>query len=247
MAQVPKNKIFRKYPNLRIAYVGIKAGNMDERFGSNASCQLNRQRFYKKIASNKCRAATIKALGGSKFIDLDTVSSDLQIENFSCDGLITTQPGQILALFPADCIPLVIYCVNKSVLALIHIGRQNATSGFHLQALEYICNKYKITPDQLLIYLGLSIKQKSYLFHSIEKNQAQDTKWKQHIKYKKERFYIDLPGYVKEDIIKFGVTKDHIVVSSIDTGGNKKYFSHRRSSETGEPEGRNGFAAVIDQ
>lgn len=48
-----------------------------------------------------------------------------------------------------------------------------------------------------------------------------------------------------KDLVELGLEPKQMAVHPDDVGADPRYFSHARSLRTGEPEGRNGFAAVV--
>lgn len=229
-----------------IAYSNKKDGNMDERFGTEGTAHQNRANLFNKMHLQDKTIVHMQTLGTNNFVDLNYQNPPQKSKTIITDGLITSKPTHTLALYPADCIPMVIYHPSSPLIALIHLGRRNISAGFHLQVIEYIRKQYKVIPEQLIFYLGPSIKQRSYYFDSIDATQKNDTKWEKHINIINGKFHINLISFVKADLLKSGILPTNTYVSSVDTGAESGYYSHRRSATTGESEGRNGFIVAIN-
>lgn len=222
---------------LRIIYGGKDFGNMDFRFEDKQLVIDRRNRLETFFPGSSF--VMMNAEGKDSIIDL----GNQRPENWSMvrgDGLLTDRTDIVLALFPADCIPLVIYSVDSNFKALIHIGHTGASLGIHLKAIDYLIRQKNQNISSLRFYIGPSIRQKSYFFESIDESQKNSTDWKQYIDFKDSRYYIDLQGFVVNQLTKVGVFETHITDSKIDTFGNE-YFSHRRSVLKVENEGRNLF------
>ena len=233
------------YNNIKIKYSGIALGNMDSRFSKDYfKNQLN---LFKKIKSKSENVAIIEPRNLNKFIDLNFSSKKIKKGSFVCDALISNTYGQAMALFPADCVPLVIGSFSNPIVVLIHIGRNNIQMNFIEEIISYIMHKYKISPNFLFAYIGPSIKNKSYIFTSVNKKQFKDKGWNDFITKKKGKFYVDLVGLTIKKLVECGFNKKNIKLSSIDIGSNLKFYSHRRSILNKEIEGRNGFIAQLSK
>lgn len=223
-----------------IGYSGKALGNFDSRYGSKLGATRNQKTLFKWTGAKSM--VIIDAQGGASFIDLKDATVRHGITSHKCDGLITDNTDIALALFPADCTPLVIYSTHSPVVALIHVGRTGAEACIHTKAVKYLVSERKCDLQYLRFYLGLSIKQKSYFFDDIEDRQKQDPRWRGFIKHDGHKYCIDLVGRTVRDLNELGITDEQITICSIDVGAaDTNYFSHSRSVRMAEPEGRNGF------
>lgn len=234
-------------PHITIVESGTATGNLDRRYSSPEALQVNRTRFFAAAGIAKSRVVYMDALGGDTFVDLDQISDARQV--IPADAFITTQPGLGLALFPADCIPLVILDSKNQVLALVHLGWRGCVAKLHRSVIAYMQRQHATDPADLHCYLGPSIKQAHYVMPQL--HPAQKTaEWSSAItKNSDGHFSIDLPGYVVSDLQRLGVASENIAVSPEDTADeSKKYFSNFRYRQPGstESEGRNGFLVWLN-
>ncbi len=81
----------------------------------------NRRRFLKALgAPASMKLAMLKQIHSSSVLSVG--ENDLAQVRVSGDGLITNQPGVLLAIQTADCIPVLIVDVKKKAVAAFHAG-----------------------------------------------------------------------------------------------------------------------------
>ncbi len=181
--------------------------------------------------------------GQDAIIDLNDQPAEDWID---CDGLITTNPGHVLALYAADCIPLVLWSEAKPLLALVHVGRQGAALELVAKVIEHITLAHGVQPAAIHAWIGPSIKQASYVFRPEDiADRFSGDKWQPFLRTKDGLIQADLLGYVLKQLVDVGVSKESVTVAPVDTGVNDQYFSHYRSKKTDEPEGRNALIVYL--
>jgi copper oxidase (laccase) domain-containing protein len=181
------------------------------------------------------------AVGKDSIINVDAVTPD-EVWQTEADALITKNPNNLLALKAADCIPLILYVPNEQILALAHVG----TSGAALHLPAKVIKKLIFPPNQIHVYVGPHISQQSYRFPDRDiSGKKLDNSWADYITHEPDGTHINLLGYVLNDLKQAGIKAKNIEVDDIDTGSDSNYFSHRRHKLTGEPNGRNCFAACL--
>lgn len=220
---------------IRIGYSGTELGNTNQFFGPDGDANLG------KFLANFPRKAVFDmyAVGEDHILEVDDLRPEIANE-IKSDALITTNPDNLLLLKAADCIPMVAYAPDGSALALAHVGRPGAMIGLHTKLIE----RLGVEPSILKIHLGPSISLDSYKFPLKDFDKKLDVSWDEYIHPRGDFIHIDLLGYVLRGIKASGVLEQNITHDEEDTGG-PAFFSHRRSSLTGEPEGRNAFAVHL--
>lgn len=213
-------------------------GNVDARFSEDAIS--NREAILSTLGI--AGTAWMKAQGELDFKDISGQENPAGWDEYMVDALIArASNGQALALYPADCIPLVISVTRKDLMILVHVGRRNAEAGIIKPLFDHLFKTHGIRASETEIFAGPSIRRGSYFFKTIEDSQLADSRWKGRIERKDGLYYIDLLGFTLDRLLEAGVRKSAITVSDIDTGSDTRYFSHARSVRTGEIQGRNMF------
>lgn len=150
------------------------------------------------------------------------------------DGLITNEPGIVLATFYADCVPLYFYDPVKKVIGLAHSGWRGSVSRIGQVTIERMEKEYDCKREDILAAIGPSICQDCYeISEDVAEEFMQEFKGhEQEILLAKanKKYQLDL-WKVNEIVFKeAGIKKEHIQVTDICTCCNPEYlFSHRTS------------------
>jgi copper oxidase (laccase) domain-containing protein len=222
---------------IQFGYSGKKLG--DTQAGAGPEAEANFARFIAKFPGKK--VYDMPAAGKDMIVDVDGLTPQ-EVWRSEADALITKSPDNLLALKAADCIPLVFYTPGQNFLALAHVG----TSGAALHLPSKLIQKINSPTAQIKVYAGPHISRKSYRF--IDKDISDkklDDSWSGYITSEEDGVHLNLLGYVIDELEQSGIKPENIEINEIDTGADPNYFSHRRHKLTGEPTGRNRFAACL--
>ena len=85
-------------------------------------------------------------------------ANDPQLEEFT-DGLITTSKNVALSVQTADCVPLLLYNSQHTIISALHCGWRGVMHGIIKNAVKKITD---ICDDQIYAIIGPSINQESY-------------------------------------------------------------------------------------
>lgn len=158
-----------------------------------------------------------------------------------CEAMITGTPSLTLYLTVGDCIPIILYDRHRRILALIHGGRESTIRRLPGKTLAVMREKFRTDPANVIVGMGPGFRS-----HSVERLPAglNDPIWNAHISQNGHRtFLMDLFGYNNDRLVAAGVPEENIEECPYDTYEREDmFFSHRRSAETGEPEGRHACA-----
>lgn len=73
------------------------------------------------------------------------------------DGHATAQPGVLLAVTVADCVPVFMVDERTRSVALLHAGWRGAASGIMERGVDVMCRAFGSDPSNLSVHLGPSI------------------------------------------------------------------------------------------
>jgi len=172
----------------------------------------------------------------------------------SVDGLLTNIPGQILGIFSADCLPILIFDPKNNVVANLHGSRNSLLKGIIKEAISKMVLKFNSQPKDLLIGIGPHIRSCHYWLKEETYFQLKKTKFKKFFILKnnnigkKDKIYFDLTKLALEDLLKLGVKRSNIEDCQICTFCQfKRYFSARKKEENSKiyPEAKPRFASFI--
>ena len=164
---------------------------------------------------------------------LDLIKPDVCVPTgYDCDGLITDQPGLVLTVFTADCIPVLLYDPVKRVIAAVHAGWRGTALDIAGKAVRKMQQEYGCRPETILAAIGPGISQCCFETHSDVPNamtEALGDLASSHILcLENGKFKVDLKGINAALMMRAGVTADHIEKSDHCTAClHETYWSHR--------------------
>lgn len=158
-----------------------------------------------------------------------------------CEAMVTDSQGLFLYLTVGDCLPVIIFDPRRRVLALIHGGRESTIRKLPEKTLAVMRKQFRTDPADVIVGMGPGFRS-----HSLERLPASignDALWNIHISPNGHgTFRMNLFGYNRDRLMSAGVPDENIDECPYDTYTCTDYFSHRRSAETGEKEGRHACA-----
>lgn len=188
-------------------------GNMDFRFGKHKEVLENRQKFFKKMRINSKTVAEVEQVHDNKVLVVDNILDP----NTGADGLITNKAGLRLMLKLADCMAIGFYDPKHRAIGLVHAGRGGLEKGVIKNAINNLKQKFNTNPKDLKVSINPSIGPCHYRMDI----------WKE----------------AENQLRKVGILPKNINNPKICTYENKDYFSHKRSENRNQPEGR--FVTIL--
>ena len=146
----------------------------------------------------------------------------------------------------ADCAPILIYDKKKNIICAAHAGWRGAFKKIIIKILKRLI-KLGSKKNDLIVAIGPCISQKNYevgrefKYNFILKNH----KNKKFFKSRNKRIYFNLPGFIENQLIEYGIKKIDIIKK--DTFYKKNnFFSSRRAIKNNENDyGRNLSVIMI--
>ncbi len=74
----------------------------------------------------------------------------------SCDGMLTSRPGVIMAISVADCIPILLYDPATHTAAAIHAGWRGSRDRILAKGVNMLVEGFGVRPPDLVVYIGPS-------------------------------------------------------------------------------------------
>lgn len=155
-------------------------------------------------------------------------------EFLDVDGMVTNEPGLILATFYADCVPLYFVDKENKAIGLSHSGWRGTVGRIGRETIRVMSEKYGTKPENLICAIGPSICMECY---EVSKDVA-DEFAKEFPAYVDEilkdkgndKYLLDLWRVNEIILLEAGVRKENIAVTNVCTCCNDKLlFSHRAS------------------
>ena len=154
------------------------------------------------------------------------------------DAVVSNQPGLVLAVMVADCVPVLVVDRDGGAAAAIHAGWRGTCARVVVAAIERMRDKFGTTPGNLLAAIGPSIGPADYKvgnslieqFRSAGHDPADIARWFPHIN---AALHLDLWLANRDQLIAAGLSPDRIFTSRLSTLPHRDVFdSYRRDGES---------------
>lgn len=198
--------------------------NMSKNQGDPAIAQKNRQSFVQEIGFDTARLITPQ----QDHTDIiHVVTPDYQPH--TGDGLVCSEPGWLLGITVADCIPLFLYDPETKGYGIVHSGWRGSAQNITGTAITKMNQKFGARPEHIFAWVGPSAGKESYEvgvdvaseFNPRYSTPHTDTSW-----------LFDNKSVVLDQLLGSGLSPDKIEVSSLDTITNHELHSARRGGDS---------------
>jgi YfiH family protein len=130
--------------------------------GSPAEARLNRQRWWHAIGLDWRRTVCGRQVHGARVALVSECEAGRGADGPdtalpATDGLVTADPGLPLAIFCADCAPVLLYDPVHRVAAALHAGWRGTVAGIVLEAVNLLITEFGTDPAQLRAGIGPAI------------------------------------------------------------------------------------------
>lgn len=155
------------------------------------------------------------------------------------DGLYTTDPGVLIGVFTADCIGMLLCDPTVPVIGAVHSGWRGTASAILIRMLEALKKDGLLHPETLQVFFSPSLMKDSLevgpevveAFKMMAADNDLDLEGTI-FPGRGDRSYIDHQQVQIRMLEKYGVPRENIHISSIDTRTDERCFSYRREGRT---------------
>ena len=151
------------------------------------------------------------------------------------DGLLTTALNLPLLIMVADCYPVVLVDPVQRVVSAVHSGWRGTQQGIVLEALEIMVKEHHSNPSDIRCAIGTGVDFNSFEVGAevVDAFGGQiDLSHPDRVQAVGQKFRLNLPGILHDQLCSAGVIAEHIEVIGGDTLSNEDYFSYRRQQGT---------------
>jgi|GEM_PF-1014706 len=233
------SNLLSKYKELGLIH-GIsttKEGPLFDKKENWESVVSNREKFFESLGIEMKNVVFFQQVHGSnvKIVKKEDLGSGVfypETEIKNSDGGITKEKGIFMAIKTADCMPMIGFDPIEKIVFAVHIGFKSLIQGIHLKALVKLLSLGS-KPENLVIYIGPSIKKESYSFNinDVFQENLDLIDWTDFYLEYKEKVYLDLPGFLERDLLEMGLKEKNLDISPIDTFESKRFFSYKRGNK----------------
>jgi hypothetical protein len=170
---------------------------------------------------------------------------ELNLEPVIADAVLTNKKGILIGVQVADCVPILLYDEQKSIIGVVHAGWRGTAQQILRNTIKTLQEKFHSSTENIFIALGPSIKQCCYNVHSNVKIAVQEATGEGAYYYKKDgKWFIDLSLANKIQALSLGIPEQNIWQSKECTFCNPdKFYSYRYSKDSVGKQG--GFIGIL--
>lgn len=139
------------------------------------------------------------------------------------DASMTNYPGIALTVRTADCVPVFLFDKGSQAICLVHSGWRSAFKGIIPNVALRMRQKYRTNLRNLQVVLGPSIQE-----CCCEVKKRFFKKFPLFVTERNNKFFLNLPGFIKKQFIQEGTLERNIFLSSFCTMCDLRFFSYRR-------------------
>ncbi|GAB2594100.1 peptidoglycan editing factor PgeF [Spirosoma areae] len=186
-----------------------------------ANVDENRRRFFEAIGATPFQLASSHQVHG---VEILYATQPGRFDGY--DALITNQPGLLVGVTVADCVPILIYDQANQAVAAIHAGWRGTVGGLVVKTLRAMQQQFGTSAADCYAYIGTCIDECSFEVGPDVAEQFAPVFKRDNLRSGKS--YIDLKAAAKQPLSDFGVPEGQITVSPFSTVINQEdYFSYR--------------------
>jgi len=221
--------LFKKYPNLFIAFSEKKDGSMKipgDNPGLLEANLKNREIFFKKFGLDSKMVANGELVHGE---NIGLITKENAGERISgADGLVSREKKVFLSFTAADCLPIFLFDPKTEIVGIVHAGWRSLEKGILSNAIKII-KDLGGTPENILTGIGPAICQKHY---EVGQEMAEKfAKYPEVIKKDGNKIFLDIKKTARLQLLETGIREKNIEISPECTFEMpKKYFSARRDN-----------------
>ncbi len=204
--------------------------------------QGNRSILARAFGARADRVVTVNQVHGTDILVIDTPNPDFaHFLRLECDGIMTNQPGVMIGVCVADCIPILLLDPEKRVAAALHAGWKGTAGEIGRKGVEAMVAIFDSRPGDILAAVGPGIGSCCYEVDAPVKDAFRKNKgWEMFARESgKGKWRLDLAAANYRQLTAAGLAEANIETTPFCVCcEHDLFFSYRRESgETGRQMG----------
>ncbi len=122
----------------------------------------NRQKFFGAIGASKMRVVALRQIHSDIVHRVDSADGFATVEPLQGDALITRDPGVLLVVQTADCVPILLADTKNHAVAAIHSGWRGTVRRIAEKTLGRMQMEFGTRPEDVVAALGPGIGRCCY-------------------------------------------------------------------------------------
>lgn len=151
------------------------------------------------------------------------------------DALVTDQPGVMVAVRTADCVPVLVHDPHRRVVAAIHAGWRGAVEGIVPKTLALMENRFGSDPIGLRISIGPSAGVCCYEVDEpvLDRVSRSLPSWQHVVRgHRNGRAHLDLRALIRRQLRDLGVRSESVTTVNLCTVCHEDlFYSYRREGK----------------
>ncbi|MGQ0809707.1 MAG: peptidoglycan editing factor PgeF [Nitrospiraceae bacterium] len=177
---------------------------------------------------------SVKQVHGTDALVLDRPLKGDEIFDGGWDALVTDQPGVLVTVRTADCVPVLLYDPVRHVIAAVHAGWRGAVAGIVPKTLALMRSKFETETATVSVGIGPSVGPCCYEVDEpvLRPLRQQFPDWRRVInehESEKGKGFLDLRGLIRYQVEAAGVREARVFAAQACTVCHPDlFFSYRR-------------------
>lgn len=118
----------------------------------------NRNLVTRAFGAEAGRLVSVTQVHGTDLLVIDSPNPDYgYFQKLEADGIITNQPGVMIGVCVADCVPVLLLDPVKGVVAALHAGWKGTAAGICRKGVDAFINLFGSEPQDILAAVGPGI------------------------------------------------------------------------------------------
>ena len=191
----------------------------------------NRRRFAAALGRTPVQMFSAKQIHSAT---VETVTAADLGRDFACDGFVTAEPGLLLTVKTADCVPILLCDEAAGVIAAVHAGWRGTVAGIACEAVKAMA-ALGASSSRIVAAIGPCIHRECYevdapfLAAVTEKNEAL-TAFVTPLSHKEGHYLADLVAMNRHLLLSAGLAEGNLYACGFCTAcASEVFFSHRAS------------------
>jgi len=128
-----------------------------------AHVEGNRSAFSRSFGLDPHQLLTVKQVHGKDLLLIDEPNPDLShFLKIEVDAIATNQPGIMIGILTADCLPILIWSEQRKVIAAVHAGWRGASNGLVAKTVQAMVRQFDCDVSELKAAIGPGIGAHQY-------------------------------------------------------------------------------------
>jgi YfiH family protein len=178
---------------------------------------------------------SVKQVHGTDALVVDRALTPADRFQGGWDALVTDQPGIMVAVRTADCVPVLVHDPKRRVVAAIHAGWRGAVAGIVPKTIALMESRFGSTPEHLRVSIGPSAGACCYEVDEpvLDRLRREFRGWEKVVRGQRgSRAHLDLKTLIREQAQAAGTSPESITAVNLCTICHEDlFFSYRREGK----------------